>query len=75
MVNMPPQVPGRCDICGGELYQRPDDTEETVRRRIEVYFDQTMPLIDYYDKQDKLVEVDGEQGIDKVSEDLLAALG
>jgi adenylate kinase len=75
MVNMPPKVPGRCDICGGELYQRPDDTEEVVRKRIEVYSAQTTPLIDYYAKQGKLVEVDGEQSIDKVSEDLFAALG
>jgi adenylate kinase len=75
MVNNPPKVEGKCDLCGGELYQRPDDREEAVRKRIEVYHAQTMPLIDYYLKQGKLVEVDGEGSIDKISEDLIAAIG
>lgn len=75
MINNPPRVPGRCDLCGGELYQRPDDAEETVRKRIEVYMAQTMPLIDYYATMGKLTAVDGEQDIDAVGNDLLAALG
>ena len=50
VVNMPPAKEGVCDLCGGELYQRADDTEETVVNRIEVYEAQTMPLIDYYEK-------------------------
>jgi adenylate kinase len=75
MVNNPPRVPGRCDLCGGELYQRPDDAEETVRKRIEVYMAQTMPLIDYYGKMGKLTAVKGEQDIDAVGNDMLAALG
>ncbi len=73
MTNNPPQQPGRCDHCGGELYQRADDTEETVRKRIEVYLVQTAPLIDYYAKAGKLVRVNGEQDIDAVARDLLAA--
>ena len=73
-INNPPRVPGRCDLCGGDLYRRPDDAEETVRKRIEVYMAQTMPVIDYYTKMGKLTAVDGEQGIDAVGDDLLAAL-
>jgi len=72
--DMPPQVPGQCDRCGGELYQRPDDAEETVRKRIEVYLTQTAPLIDYYAKKGKLLEVNGKQGVDRVSQELLNAL-
>lgn len=64
-----------CDKCGGELYQRDDDNEETVTRRIEVYLNETSPLIDYYNKQDKLVTVDGVKAIDKVFEDIVKALG
>ncbi|MBI4497264.1 MAG: adenylate kinase [Chloroflexi bacterium] len=70
----PPKVPGRCDLCGGELYQRPDDTPETVRKRIDVYFSQTAPLIEYYRRQGKLVEVNGEQPVEQVRHDALAAL-
>ena len=58
----PPQVAGVCDRCGGELYQRPDDTPETQKHRIQVYFEQTAPLIDYYRDQGLLVEVDGRPG-------------
>ena len=70
----PPKVPGTCDLCGGELYQRPDDSPETVRKRLEVYLAETAPLIDYYREAGKLVEVDGEGGIDEVGEKLIAAL-
>ena len=75
IVNNPPRVPGLCDLCGGELYRRPDDVEETVRKRIEVYMAQTQPVVDYYAKMGKLTAVDGEQDIDAVGNDLLAALG
>jgi len=71
----PPKVPGICDLCGGELYQRPDDSPETVSRRLEVYIAETAPLIDYYQGAGKLVEVDGEGGIEEVGERLIAALG
>jgi adenylate kinase len=66
----PPQVSGVCDRCGGELYQRPDDTPETQKHRIEVYFEQTAPLIDYYRDKDLLVEVDGRPGIDEIQAEL-----
>ncbi len=64
--NSPPKVWGRCDKCGGELYQRPDDTVQTVKKRLQVYFAQTAPLIDYYAQSGKLLEVDGEGSVDEV---------
>ncbi|MDX1664266.1 MAG: adenylate kinase [Candidatus Promineifilaceae bacterium] len=70
----PPQEPGLCDVDGAELYQRPDDTEETQRRRIEVYFEQTAPLLDYYRDKGLLVEIEGEQSIEAVYNDLLEAI-
>ncbi|MFW6042279.1 MAG: adenylate kinase [Chloroflexota bacterium] len=70
----PPQEPGVCDVDGGKLYQREDDTEETQRRRIEVYFEQTAPLLDYYREQDLLVEIDGEQSIEEVFQALLQVI-
>jgi adenylate kinase len=70
----PPQQAGRCDACGGELYQRSDDKPETVRRRLEVYFEQTMPLIEYYTEIGVLTEVNGDQSISKVQTALLEAI-
>jgi adenylate kinase len=70
----PPAKPGICDLDGGELYQRDDDKEDTVKNRIQVYFKQTMPLIEYYRKAGVLVEVDGKQSIEKVGADLLERL-
>lgn len=70
----PPQNPGRCDFDGSELYQREDDKAETVINRIRVYLRQTAPLIEYYQKAGLLVEVDGTQPIEQVSEAMLAAL-
>ncbi|MDD5082087.1 MAG: adenylate kinase [Dehalococcoidales bacterium] len=70
----PPRVWGKCDKCGGELYQRADDTAETVKKRLEVYFAQTAPLIDYYTKVGKLAEVEGEGGIEAVSTRIVSAL-
>jgi len=71
----PPKQPGRCDQCGGELYQRDDDKPETVRNRLTVFNQQTAPLIDYYKKQSKLLEVNGEQEADAVGRNLLKAAG
>jgi len=71
----PPTIPGKCDVCGGELYQRDDDNEETVTKRIEVYENQTSPLIEYYNKQGVLLNIDGSQNIDKVFDDIVDALG
>jgi adenylate kinase len=70
----PPKVAGKCDIDGSELYQREDDKPETVKNRIQVYSQQTAPLIDFYRKQGVLVEVDGTLSIEKVSEEMLAAI-
>jgi adenylate kinase len=67
----PPKGAGVCDRCGGQLYQRPDDTPETQAHRIEVYFEQTAPLIDYYREQGLLAEVDGRPGIDEIQAELL----
>jgi adenylate kinase len=71
----PPQQPGVCDTDGGELYQRDDDRPETVRKRLQVYWEQTSPLIGYYRHQGLLVEVNGDQPIDAVAADLRAAVG
>ena len=70
----PPKVAGKCDFDGSDLYQRDDDKPETLKNRIKVYFEQTAPLISYYRDHGKLVEIDGTQSIDQVTEDLLAAL-
>ena len=70
----PPEEPGVCDKCGGELYQRDDDTKETARKRLEVYREQTQPLVDYYSDKDLLVNIDGDQSIDEVTESLLEAI-
>ncbi len=70
----PPREAGRCDQCGGELYQREDDKPETARRRLEVYAQQTAPLIDYYRERGKLVEIDGHKPVEDVAENLLAAV-
>jgi adenylate kinase len=64
-----------CDACGGKLYQRSDDSMETARHRLEVYFAQTMPLIEYYREQDSLIEIDGQREITVVTEAMIQALG
>lgn len=70
----PPQVEGICDYDGSELYQRPDDTVEKAQTRLQVYFDQTMPIIDYYRQRGILCEVYGDQYIENVTYDLLNCL-
>lgn len=70
----PPQQTGICDLDGIQLYQRADDTEETQKRRIEVYFEQTSPLLDYYRQKNLLVQIDGEESIDAVYAQLLEAI-
>jgi len=72
--NLPPKADGRCDTCGGELYQRADDQPDVVQRRILVQQGLLAALLDLYSKQGKLAEVDGEREIDKVSEQLLEAV-
>jgi len=71
----PPKTAGICDFDGSKLFQRDDDTTETVKRRIQVYFTQTAPLIKYYRERGKLSEIDGDQPIEKVTKDLLVILG
>ncbi len=63
-----------CNKCGGKLYQRADDNEETVKARLDVYQKQTAPLIDFYEKRNKLVTVDGNRTIDAVYEDVKKVL-
>ena len=71
----PPKVDGVCDVDGGELYQRDDDKEATVRNRLFVYYKQTSPLIGYYFAKGVLAEVDGSRSIAEVKQSLLALLG
>jgi adenylate kinase len=70
----PPIKTGTCDYDGSELYQRDDDKAETVIHRIQVYLDQTLPLISHYRNHGKLIEIDGMQSIEQVTQDLLHAL-
>jgi len=71
----PSKEEGVCDVCGGELYQRSDDNEKTVKNRIDVYTNETAPLVEYYKNSGKLVTIDGLQDIDKVFADIQVALG
>ncbi|OFW60773.1 MAG: adenylate kinase [Actinobacteria bacterium RBG_16_64_13] len=70
-----PKAEGVCDVCDGELYQRDDDTEATVRNRLEVYRNQTEPLIGYYDEAGVVARIDGTQAPEKTYEDIRMALG
>jgi len=70
----PPKVPGRCDIDGSDLYQRPDDRGEAVQKRLDIFFNETIQLLDYYRKHQKLIEVNGNQAIDQVHTDLVRAI-
>jgi adenylate kinase len=74
IMSSPPKTPGKCDKCGGELYQRSDDREETVRDRITVFFAQTVPILDYYGKQGKLIKVNGNLGMQGVAREIISAL-
>jgi adenylate kinase len=74
IIESPPKVWGKCDKCGGELYQRPDDAPQTVRKRLGVYFAETAPLIDYYARGGKLLEINGEGSIEEVARRIVAAL-
>jgi len=74
MTSSPPRVPGKCDKCGGELYQRSDDREDTVRERLSVFFAQTVPILDYYRKQGKLVKVNGNSEVADVARRIISAI-
>lgn len=73
--NMPPKKEGICDICGGEVYQRADDTEETVRNRFQVYQKQTMPLIAYYEKLGNITHIQSAGSPDTVFASIISELG
>jgi len=73
-VDSPPKVAGKCDRCGGELYQRADDNVETIKKRLEVYFAETSPLIDYYTSTGKLLEINGVGESAEVNDRIMAAL-
>lgn len=75
IVNIPPKQEGICDTCGGELFQRADDTIETVENRINVYNQQTMPLVDYYKEAGIIATVDGALGLDEVFAKIVEAIG
>ena len=64
-----------CDLCGGELIQRADDNETTVKQRLDVYEKQTAPLVEYYEKAGKLIRIDGDKTIDEVFEEISSKLG
>ncbi len=70
----PPAVDSMCDVCGGDVIQRKDDQRETAEKRIQVYEDETAPLINYYSEKKLLVTIDGEQSIEQVAESIMQAL-
>lgn len=71
----PPPMDGVCDVCGGELRQRADDTPEAVQRRLDLYFAETAPLLRYYDDRGLVVRLDGDRPIDELTEAIVAAIG
>ncbi len=73
-VSRPPKVPGVCDVCGGEVVQRADDTASAVRERLDLYQAETAPLIDWFESRGKLVTVDGNNDPDAVTAALVAAI-
>ncbi len=74
ITSKPPKVSGVCDIDGSELYQRSDDTGEAIQTRLDIFFSETIQLLDFYDKQNKLAEINGNQDIDEVQEELLQTI-
>jgi len=73
-VSSPPRTAGRCDRCGCELYQRPDDRQETVRTRLGVFQAEMAPLLEHYDRQNRLIRVNGNLGIHGVADEIISAL-
>jgi len=74
VISSPPKTHGKCDKCGGELYQRSDDREETVKDRLNIFFAQTFPILDYYKNQNKLIRVNGNLGMQGVAREIISAL-
>jgi adenylate kinase len=75
VVFKPPRVPGICDVCGSKLMQRPDDQEETVRRRLQIFHSGHAELLDYYEKMGLLKEVVGRGDIEAIYTNIIKALG
>lgn len=75
IISSPPRIAGKCDKCGGDLFQRSDDKDETVRERLNVFFAQTVPILNYYEQQGKLIRVNGNLKIEEVTKEILSALG
>jgi adenylate kinase len=75
MVTSPPKVRGKCDKCGGALYQRLDDNEQTVKERLKAYNAMTLPTLYYYRKQNKLITVNGNKMIAEVAQEIWSKLG
>ncbi len=75
MVSSPPKREGKCDQCAGDLYQRDDDSETTVKGRLSVYRTQTLPLLDYYRERNSLVSVEGEGPMDEIARSIRRAVG
>jgi adenylate kinase len=73
-ISSPPRVAGVCDKCQGQLYQRADDNTETIKKRLQVFFAETAPLVDYYARTGKLVEVQGEGSMEEISERIISSL-
>lgn len=73
-ITNPPKIQSRCDKDGGELYQREDDKRSTAEHRLQVYFNQTLPLIEYYDSRDLLATINGQQAVETVTHDILESL-
>lgn len=74
VVENPPRLPGICDVCGGEVVQRDDDTEAAIRRRLELYERETAPLIDWYAKRGLLATIDGTGSPDQVTSRIVAMI-
>ncbi len=75
MVHRKPEKEGICDVCGGKLIQRTDDMEDTVRRRLNIYLDQTAPVVDYYRGRNVLEIIDGSRTIEDAKIAIKKALG
>ncbi len=72
--NIPPKVEGKCDRCGGALFQRDDDQEEAIKNRLATYRKQTFPLIEYYEKKGVLHNINGEAGVDNVTQEAIGII-
>ena len=75
ITNLKPKKDGICDVCGSELIQRKDDTEETIKTRLDVYSNQTKPLLEYYNKQDLVKTINGVGDVNAIFEDIKKSVG